>query len=257
MREQLESGLRKLFLHAMAREYAAVAKAHEKANASYEKYLNAMVELELREKERLRYQRLIKEAKIPLVKLLAEYDFTQREGISSQEVARLCQGDFVRDASNVVLYGSFGLGKSHLAMAITRSLCEKGFKCLYMSTAAFINELCAAQKNLALSTLFKKLDRFDLIALDELGYTPQTPEGADLFFQLISQRYERKSLLITTNLVYSEWNKVFLSEASTAAAVDRIIHKCETFNIKGPSWRAEMAKKNILRKTQNSLESRH
>jgi DNA replication protein DnaC len=91
-----------------------------------------------------------------------------------------------------------------------------------MSTAAFINELCLAQKNLTLSAHFKRLDRFDLITLDELGYTPQSQEGADLFFQLISQRYERKSLLITTNLVYSEWDKVFLSKTSTAAAVDRI-----------------------------------
>ena len=105
-----------------------------------------------------------------------------------------------------------------------------------------------SQKNLNLSTHLKRLDRFDLITLDELGYTPHSQEGAELFFQLISQRYERKSLMITTNLVYSEWDKVFLSKIATAAAVDRIIHNCETFNIQGPSWRAEQAKKNLEKK---------
>ena len=89
------------------------------------------------------------------------------------------------------------------------------------------------------------VNRFDLITLDELGFTPQSRDGADLFFQFISQRYERKSLLITTNLTYSEWDKVFINSVTTAAAVDRIIHKCETFNILGPSWRAEEAKKRM------------
>ena len=96
----------------------------------------------------------------------------------------------------------------------------------------------------------KKLDRFDLIICDELGYIPQTKDGADLFFQLISQRDERKSFLFTTNLTYSEWDKVFLNPLSTAAAVDRIIHKNETFHIKGPSWRAEAAKKRNEEKTK-------
>ncbi len=255
--EQLESGLRRLFLHAIAKEYAPIAKESEKSKRSYEQYLASLVDLELRAKDRQRQERLIKEAKIPLLKLATDYDYSQREGITAQEVARLSDGDFVKSASNVVLYGSFGLGKSHLAMAITRALCEKGYRCLYMSTSAFINELCVAQQNLALSALFKKLDKYDLITLDELGYTPQSQEGADLFFQLISQRYERKSLMITTNLVYSEWEKVFLNKSSTAAAVDRIIHKCETFNIKGPSWRAEMAKKAISKKSKIVLEEKH
>lgn len=255
--EQLQAGLRRLFLHAMAKDYAAIAKEHEKSKRSYEQYLAALVETELQEKDRIRQERFIKEAKIPILKLTEDYDFTQREGISGPEVARLSQGEFVKNSGNVVLYGSFGLGKSHLAMAITRNLCQKGYRCLYMSTAAFVNELCVAQKTLTLSSLFKRLDRFDLITLDELGYTPQSPEGADLFFQLISQRYERRSLMITTNLVYSEWDKVFLSSTATAAAVDRIIHNCETFNIKGPSWRAEMAKKALIKKSKIPLAAQH
>ncbi len=246
--EQLHQGLKRLSLNGMAKDYVLMAKESEKTNKSYEQYLAAMVEIELRDKDRLRTERFIKDAKLPLLKLAADFDFSGRSGINAQEVSRLSQGDFVKNAGNVVIYGDFGVGKSHLAMAITRSLCEKGLRCLFTSTSKLINDLCLAQKNLELGSLFKRLDRFDLITLDELGYTPQSQEGADLFFQMISERYERKSLMITTNLPYSEWDKVFISKIATAAAVDRIIHNCETFNILGPSWRAETAKSRKIAK---------
>jgi DNA replication protein DnaC len=142
------------------------------------------------------------------------------------------------------------VGKSHLAMAIARELCQRDYRCLFTPTAALINELCIAQSNLTLSSLFRKFERYDLIILDELGYTPQTREGTDLFFQFISERYERKSLMITTNLPYSDWNKVFISEATTAAAVDTIVHRCETYNISGPSKRAEDAKNRAMTQDQ-------
>lgn len=250
-REDLLKGLKKLHLNAIARDYNDIANECEKKQTTYEQYLACLVDDELREKERTRIERFIKEAKIPLVKMIEEFDFSQRTGISSQQIQRLCDGEFVRSAGNLVFYGSFGVGKSHLAMAITRKLCEKNLRCLFTSTQALINELIVAQKNLTLASLFKRLDRYDLIALDELGYTPQNQEGADLFFQFISQRYERKSLMITTNLTYSEWEKVFLNPVTTAAAVDRIIHNCETFNIQGPSWRAEAAKKRRNSKPSN------
>ena len=171
-----------------------------------------------------------------------------RTGISAKQVTRLAEGDFVRQAANVVMYGSFGLGKSHLAMALTSQLCEAGFKCLFSSTHALIAGLLTAKRDLTLASLFKRLDRFDLIVCDELGYVPHDQDGADLFFQLISQRSERKSVMITTNLTYSEWELVFLNPRTTAAAVDRIIHNCETFNIGGDSWRGLEAKKRMSNK---------
>ena len=144
------------------------------------------------------------------------------------------------------MQSDIGVGKSHLAEALTRELCQLGYRCLYTSVSSVIAELTLAQKNLTLTQYFKKLDRYDLITLDELGFTPESKDGADLFFQLISQRYERKSIIITTNLTYSEWNKVFLNPITTAAAVDRIIHHCETFNIQGDSGRTEEAEKNKI-----------
>lgn len=247
--EELQLNLKSLNLHAMAQAYAEHARTAERGRRTYEQYLAALVNAELAHKNEARLKRLIKEAKIPLLKTIGDYDFSQRTGISLVEFRRLSQGDFLREACNIVLYGSFGVGKSHLALALTYELLKLGKRCYFTSTHNLIQQLLEAQKNLTLASLFKRLDRYDLIACDELGYIPQTRDGADLFFQLISQRSERKSLLITTNLTYSEWDKVFLSELNTAAAVDRIIHKCETFNIQGPSWRAEEAKKRNAVKT--------
>lgn len=253
--DELTVGLRRLSLHAVSRDYSQLAKEAEKTKLTYEQYLALVTQHEIREKDRLRTERLIKAAKIPFLKLQGEFDFKTRTGVSEQAIARLSTGEFLKSGGNVVFYGSFGVGKSHLAMAITRELCQRGFRCLFTSTAAMINSLCAAQKDLVLASLFKKLDRFDLITLDELGYTPQTQDGANLFFQLIAERSERKSLMISTNLTYSEWDKVFINKLATAAAVDRIIHNCETFNIQGPSWRSQVAKARNLKNQGKGLAS--
>lgn len=240
-RDELISGLKRLNLSAMIENYENLARQCEKTNVSFEVYLGILVEGELKQRHQSKVQRLIKAAKVPMIKLINEYDFQAREGITEKQVRHLATGQFVRDAANVTLYGKFGVGKSHLAMALTLELCRQGFRTLFTTAQALITDLLEAQNTLKLSALFKKLDRFDLITIDELGYTPQQKEGADLFFQFISQRYERKSLMITTNLPYSEWQQVFLNPVTTEAAVDRIIHNSQTFNIIGASWRAQEA----------------
>jgi len=200
-----------------------------------------LVEKELSCRQESRTRRLIKDARLPLRKDLDTFDYKRVKGITVRDVNRLATGEFLRKASNIVLFGNFGVGKTHLAIALATSLCEKKFRCLFIGTSALIETLLEAKKNLSSASTWKKLDSYDLIVCDELGYIPQTKEGADLFFQFIAQRYERKSLLITTNLTYSEWDKVFINETTTAAAVDRIIHRCETFNIQGDSWRKKEA----------------
>jgi DNA replication protein DnaC len=248
--EELITSLKQLHLNEMAKEYIEISKISEKDKKTYEQYLAKLVEIELQGKHRLKVNRLIKEAKIPLYKGLENYNFDARTGITAKQVARLAEGDFVRQAANVVFYGSFGVGKTHLAIALTGKLCEAGFKCLYSSTHGLIAQLLLAKRDLTLASLFKRLDRYDLIVCDELGYVPHDQDGADLFFQLISQRSERKSLLITTNLTYSEWELVFLNPRTTAAAVDRVIHNCETFNIAGDSGRGNFE---IQRKVNKNL----
>jgi DNA replication protein DnaC len=241
--QELVAGLKKLHLHAIAKDYAEVARICEGEKKTYEQYLAAIVQLELSAKQSTKVKRLINAAGLPRQKTLAAYDFSKREGITRESVNRLALGQFIKDSWNIVLFGSSGLGKSHLAEGLTLALCHHEYRCRFITMPNLIEELVSAQTTLNLANYFRKLDRYDLIAIDELGYSPQKQDGADLFFKLISHRYERRSIMITTNLTYSEWDKVFLNPITTAAAVDRIIHKCETFNITGPSWRAEEALK--------------
>lgn len=243
--EELIGNLKRLHLTTIAKDYVEIARLCEKKKSTLEQYLAAVVGAEISARNQQKIIRLIKEAKLSRDKHLETYDFKARIGINAQQVRRLSEGEFIKEHANVVFYGHIGVGKSHLAEGLTRALCALGYRCLFASASTLINELVSAQKTLTLTQYFKKLDRYDVITLDELGFMPESKEGADLFFQLISQRYERKSLIITTNLTFSEWDKVFLNPITTAAAVDRIIHHCETFNIKGPSKRAEDAKKNM------------
>lgn len=252
--EELISGLKQLRLNEIAVEYVEISKIAEKEKRTYEQYLSRLVQMELAAKQRQKVARLIKDAKMPIPKQLESYNFEVREGITAKQFNRLATGAFVKDAGNVVFYGSFGVGKTHLATALIEKLSEAGFKCLFSSTHGLIAQLLVAKRDLALASTFKRLDKFDLIVCDELGYVPHDQDGADLFFQLISQRNERKSMLITTNLTYSEWDQVFLNLKTTAAAVDRIIHNCETFNIGGDTWRARTAKNRL--ETKQQLENK-
>jgi len=247
--EELVGTLKQLRLTAMANQYLETARAAEKSKRTYEQYLGLLAKTELAEKHQQKVKRLLQQAKLPQMKSFEKYDFKIRKGVSAQQMSRLSDGDWLKKAENVVFYGSFGMGKSHLAMALTRRLCEAGYRCLWTTTHELIEKMRECKKELTLNAYFKKLDRYDLIACDELGYTASCVEGADLFFQFISQRYERKSLMITTNLTYSEWHRVFINQITTAAAVDRIIHRCETFNIEGTeSFRTNQAQKKIIQK---------
>jgi DNA replication protein DnaC len=243
--QELNETLRDLRLTGMRDCYSDNALIANREGKTYEEYLLSLARHELEERQQRRIKKLKRDAKLPLVKDLDTYDFSSVGGITAKDVQRLATGEFVKKAANVVFYGSFGLGKTHLAIVIIQDLCNRNYKCYFTSTSALIEGLIEAKKDLRLSEFWKKLDKFDLIACDELGYIPESKEGADLFFQFISQRYERKSILITTNLTYSEWGKVFLNEITTAAAVDRIIHNCETFSLTGPSKRLADARKKL------------
>jgi len=246
--EELITNLKRLHLATIAKDYAEHARLSEEKRQTYEQYLAGLVASELSHRQQQKIARFTKDAKLPRDKVLETYDYRSRKGVSKQQMQRLSEGEFVRQGENIVFYGDIGVGKSHLAEGLSRALCQIGYRCLFTSASALITDLVNAQKSLTLAQTFRKLDRYDVLTLDELGFTPESKDGADLFFQLISQRYERKSIIITTNLPYSEWDKVFLNPITTAAAVDRIIHHCETYNILGPSWRAESAKNNIAQK---------
>jgi DNA replication protein DnaC len=227
----------------MKAEYSNLAVIAAKEKNSFEQYLSMLTNVELERRQELKVKRLLSVAKLPVDKSLDDYNFTEINGIGPRDLLTLSTGGFVEQSENVVLYGDIGVGKTHLAIGIVKKLCDVGIRSYFTSVSALIELLLEAKKNLNLANLWKRLDRFQLIVCDELGYLPQTKDGADLFFQFISQRYERRSILITTNLAYSKWDEVFLDKITTTAAVDRIIHHCKTFNIQGPSWRRSHAEK--------------
>jgi DNA replication protein DnaC len=253
--EEIKTTLLGLKLSAMARDFVEAAKLAEKKQLTYEQYLANLTLAEFNERHSAKVRRFIKEAGLPMVKTEADFDFKKRTGITDKQFARLTDGVFLKEATNIVFYGDFSVGKTHLALALAHNLCQKGYRCLFTPTNILIEQMILAKKNQTILNLMKRLDRYDLIVCDELGYIPQEPQGADLFFQLISQRSERKSIAITTNLTYSEWEKIFLNPLTTSAAVERIIANCETFHIKGPSWRKEMAKKKLDSLTTSQTET--
>lgn len=254
--EELQKNLRELSLHGIAKEYPELSRIAEKKNCTYEQFIGMLATVEIKSRAELKVKRLTKDSKIPLLKEQSTYDFKCIKGITEIEFNRLAEGAFLNNATNIVLYGSFGLGKTHLSIALSRKLIEKGYRCFYTTTHNLIQDLLEAQKTLKLGAIFKKLDKYQLLVCDELGYIPQTKDGADLFFQLISQRNERKSILITTNLPFSDWGQVFVNPLNTAAAVDRIIHNCETFNLEGPSYRTVEAKKRHELKTSLTVKNK-
>lgn len=240
--EALTEILTSLRLTTVTANLLTVSMEAEKRKLSYEQFLAELLQAEVLERANQRKKMLLKQSKITKDKALETFRYQEREGVSEKQIQRLATGDWVKSGKNLVLYGEIGVGKSHLSEGLIRALCARGFRCLFITTAKLIEDLKRAKQNLDLSPMFKRLDKFDLLVCDELGFIPQNQEGGELFFQLISHRYERKSILITTNLPYSEWVTVFHNKITTAAAVDRIIHHCETLNIMGTSGRLEAAK---------------
>lgn len=234
---ELNRILKDFKLSGIANNFNNLAKLAEKEKYTYEQYLSTLIEKELQIRQVNRTKRLLLQAKLPVYKTIAEFDFKLIEGITKSQWEEIASGEFVKNKTNLVLFGTFGVGKTHLATSLLVELSQKGIPCLFTSTHKIIQEMLQAKEKLILNQLFKKLDRYEVILFDELGYVPESEDGGNLFFQLISDRSERKSIIITTNLTFSEWDKVFSNKLSTAAAIERVIHKSKVINLKGPSKR--------------------
>jgi len=188
-------------------------------------------------RERARLRR-IQQARFPVLKTLDQFDFTWPAKINRLAVQNLFRLTFIREKANSILVGGVGLGKSHLAIALGYAACEAGFRVRFTTAIDIVNTLSAADKAGRLVQEMKKYTRPDLLVCDELGYLPIDKRGADLLFQIISQRYERGSIVLTTNKVFKHWPSIFNNDSTLASAIlDRILHHAETVVIEGRSYR--------------------
>jgi len=202
-----------------------------------------VLELEAAGRKERRVERLRRASKLPPGKTFETLDKARVPRMALLKVQELSRGDFVEQANNVLLFGLPGVGKSHLACALGHALVEAGRSVLFTPTYQLVQQLLVARRDLCLPRALRALDVFDAVILDDLGYVQQTAEEAEVLFTLMAERYERRSLIITSNLVFSEWDRIFKTPMATAAAIDRLVHHAAIIEIERKSVRAEEAKK--------------
>lgn len=233
----LETYLRTLDLEAFQENYQAYAKDAARSGLSFERFLLALCEAEIGHREAQKIERAIAAAKLPFVKELTTYDFAAVESIQKTRVLELAQGGYMDHAENLLLLGTPGLGKTHLAIGLALAACRQGKRVRFYRTAKLVDELMLMQHNLRLSRFVSRFEKLDLVILDELGFFPVAKEGTQMLFQLVSDLYERVSIIVTSNLRFGEWNQIFADEKMTAAFIDRLTHKGHILEFTGESYR--------------------
>lgn len=245
----LKVNLKQLRLPVILAEHEKLAAEAAQQNAGYRQFLLRLVELEVAQRAANALKMRIKQAAFPVSKDFDTYDFSLIASLNKQKVLELARGQWLGQHENVCLIGSQGTGKTHLAIALGLAACRQGRRVRFFSAAALVNRLEEVQKQYQLDKFLTQLDKTDLLICDELGYLSFSRTGAELLFQVFADRYERGSLLITSNLPFSEWGQVFQGERMTAALLDRLTHHCHIFEMNGESYRfRESAKKNKVKK---------
>jgi DNA replication protein DnaC len=229
----LEAYLKELHLPTFLRNYHKFAEDAGQANLDYSRYLLSLTEQEVLQREQNRQARLIKEARLPVLKELADFDFTCVPSVSKQQVLELAQGSYIRRAEPIVMVGNPGLGKTHLATGLALAACRQGCRVRFYNAAALVNDLLQAEDERRVPRLIHGALKQRLIVLDELGFIPFSANAAHLIFQFCSALYQRVALVITTNLRFADWTQVFGDERLTAALLDRLTHKAHILEFTG------------------------
>jgi DNA replication protein DnaC len=237
----LETYLKKLKMPQAAKTYESLAREATDNNLSYEEYLLGVLQQEIHQRENNRIQRGIRQAAFPVIKTLENFDFKVIPSLNKPKVLKLMQGEYIQKKENLILVGSSGVGKTHIATALGYEACRQGLRVRFYTAAGLINELLAAQQEYRLNRLEKQWLLPHVIILDELGYVPFSKTGAELLFQFCAARYERGSMIITTNLEFPKWTEVLGDEQMTAALLDRLTHNAHILNINGDSYRFKQA----------------
>ncbi len=242
-KESLALLLRALKLPAFARYHEEIAQTAEREGKTFGQYLHHLAELEVHERNQRRIERNLKHSDLPLEKTLATLNRARIPAKAQKQLPTLCEGTFVERGDNVLIFGLPGRGKTHLACALGHELVRRGHRVLFTATFALVQRLLAAKRDLKLERELLALDGFDAVILDDLGYVQQSRDEMEVLFTFLAERYERRSVVITSNLVFSQWDRIFKDPMTTAAAIDRLVHHAVIVEMTGESVRAEEARK--------------
>ena len=234
--------LKTLKLPTFLREYDKLARQCAAEGQDHVRFLARLVELELIDRERRMVERRIKAAKFPVIKSLDSFDFKAIPSLNKMLTIELARCAFVERRENVIALGPSGTGKTHVALGLGLAACQKGLKVRFATAAALVNELIEARDERRLQRTQKSLASQELLIIDELGFVPLSKTGAELLFEVISQRYERGSIIITSNLPFDEWTEVFGTERLTGAILDRLTHHVHILEMNGESYRLRQSR---------------
>lgn len=256
---ELHNQLTTLKLSVCLAQHQSIAERMEKEGASHLDYLHELMLRECEQRHQKRLESLLKSAHLPRNKLLSDFDLTRFPGFPASLVLSMASGDFIDRYENILIFGNPGTGKSHLSIALAREWCLMGRRVRFYTAANLVQCLLQAKAKLQLTQMIKQLDRYEILVIDDISYVPFDKSETDVLFTLLSERYETRSLLITSNLPFSGWDSIFKDQMTTHAAIDRLVHHAAILELNAPSYRAEHAKakqtqglKTTLKKTPKS-----
>ena len=235
--------MKELHLPTFRESFEPLSRHAGEETLSYEQYLLELSERECQVRTANRIERLLRQSKLPLEKDLAGFDLKRLPAKVARQVRTLLQGDFVDRCENLLAFGKSGSGKTHLLCAIGQELIRLGRKVYFSPCSLLVQDLLIAKRDLKLSRVLKRLAGFDAVIIDDIGYVQQSREEMEVLFTLLAERYERGSVLLSSNLPFSQWEQIFKDPMTTAAAIDRLVHHSVILELNIPSYRLEAAKR--------------
>lgn len=248
---ELEALLQAFHLPSFNKNYQQYARQAEKERIDHVGYLYLLSKLESEDRYNRKTERLIKQSKLPRSKTLEKFEMDKFSNISPSQISELAEGGCLDRSENILIFGNPGTGKTHLAAALAREWCLRGRQVYFTTASALVQDLLAAKRDLKLNAMLKRLDKFESVVIDDISYIPQNRDETDVLFVLLAERYEKRNIVITSNLPFSKWDQVFKDAVTTMAAVDRLVHHSVVLELNGESYRAETAKRR--NKKENSI----
>ncbi len=250
MRGQLQKYLKELHLSTIRECFEQAARQATQESLGYENYLLDLVQSECEARRHRRIERLLRESHLPLEKTLGTFELSRLSPKVVQQVNLLTQGFFLDKQENVLAFGNPGTGKTHLLCGIAQALVRQGRRIWFSTCALLVQKLLSAKRELQLAQLLKTLRKFDAVLIDDIGYVQHNREEMEVLFTLLAERYEQGSVMITSNLAFSHWDKIFKDPMTTVAAIDRVVHHSVILELNLKSYRMEQAQKRSAKASQ-------